>query len=108
MENGHRILESATGTSGLPHVSLDGDGASARLRIEYVHRKLAPDIEYLVLFCSDISRQGPPYGWTSSSNKVSIESIDAEWERVVIEDEVSVGEEPKRFARLKLNHGAGS
>ena len=92
----------AGGTSGLPLVSVVGDGAGRHLRIEYLRRRGASGLSYLPQFCSDPSSAGPE-GWQTATTPPPV-IIDSDWERVVIDDAV-LGT-ARRFGRIVVEHAA--
>ncbi|WP_309380654.1 choice-of-anchor M domain-containing protein [Cerasicoccus frondis] len=87
-------VESETGVSGLPSMSLNNDN---QLQIEYVRRKesTSPDISYEAQFGSGLDAED----WEAATEEVAT-SIDAEWERVVVTD--SVTEASRRFGRVMV------
>lgn len=90
----------AGGTSGLPLVTVIGDGAGRHLRIEYLRRRGASGLTYLPQFCSDLSSSGPE-GWQTATTPPPV-IIDADWERVVIDD--SAMGTARRFGRILVEH----
>ncbi|MCF7789637.1 MAG: hypothetical protein K9N47_26170 [Prosthecobacter sp.] len=69
-----------------------------RLRVEFIRRKSssAPGVSYAVEFSSSLNN------FAAAGAPVQIISIDANLERVVWEDDVSINETPARFARIKI------
>ncbi len=92
---GNEIMASGTGTYGLPRISTLGSDHTTRLRIEYVRRKVG--LDYTPQFSSDI---GNDTLWFDAIGTETVQSIDSEWERVIIEDDTNG--EPKRFGRVKV------
>ena len=92
-----RYLTPGTGVSGLPSVRLAGSGSSARLRVEFVRRRAALDIGYAVQFADGLASAG---AWQESSTTPVVTSIDADWERVVVDDSVSQSQAARRFGRV--------
>lgn len=92
------IVTPGSGTSGLPHVSLAGIDPT-RLRIEFLRRKANSqlDMTWRAQFGSTLNDTD----WIEVTNTTSIISVDAEWERVVIED-TPPPDSPRRFARVKV------
>lgn len=90
-------LSQGFGDAGLPHVTLHGTGLSARLRIEYLRRRTT-DISYIPEFSGDL------HTWDDSAVIVSVEALDEEWERVVVEDTKTRGQVWKRFGRVRVEY----
>lgn len=87
-------LVAGTGVSGAPAIWVDA--LRDRLCVEYVRRRasLNPGVTYAVQFSDAASR------WGTSSNEVSVTTIDAIWERVRVEDSVPCSSKATRFARV--------
>lgn len=90
----------AGGTSGLPLVSVVGEGANRHLRIEYLRRRGPTGLSYLPQFCSDPASSGPD-GWQTATTPPPV-IIDADWERVIIDD--SVMGTARRFGRVVVEN----
>lgn len=90
----------AGGASGLPRITVVGDGGSRRLRIEYLQRRGPSGLTYLPQFCTDPASAGPD-GWQTGSPPPAA-VIDADWERVIIED--SVTGSARRFGRVVVEY----
>lgn len=93
-----RFLTPGTGTSGLPDVRPDGHGSEARLQVEFLRRKGSPGIRYAVQFAGDLSLQS----WQEATATPVVTSIDAEWERVVVQDTLTLSQGRRRFARVEV------
>ena len=89
------VLTPGTGTAGLPAIQLVGTGPNAHLAVEFVRRK-AGTVLYTVEFTNSLD----PGSWQPATAPPVVTSIDANWERVVIEDQVTVGGAAKRFGRV--------
>lgn len=89
----------AGGNSGLPLVTVVGSGVSRHLRIEYLRRRGASGLTYLPQFCSDLASAGPD-GWQTATTPPPV-VIDAEWERVIIDDAVTGT--ARRFGRVVVS-----
>lgn len=89
-----RILTPGTGLAGLPSITRIGAGATARLRVEYIRRILAPGLSYSVEFSSTMG------AWTAVTGGM-MTPINTEWERVVVEDTAGAGL-PIRLGRVKI------
>ena len=94
----HHLLVPSTGTSGLPSIILGGDSGD-RLRVEFVRRKAetSPGLVYSVEFARSLA--GP---WSSSTTEEQTTSIDATWERVVVEADETTDSEPHYFGRVRV------
>lgn len=99
--NGVAILVPGTGTSGLPYVSTTGSAGAKKLRLEFVRRKSSttPGITYAPQFSDTLLDSGTG-AWQTAGGTATVTSIDANWERVVIED-TTVGS-AKRFGRVLI------
>ena len=88
----------ATGTSGLPHVSLAGSGISRSIKIEFLRLRssVVPGIQYIPEFTTGLNGSS----WTAGGNVISTSIIDSNWERVVVEDAQTGGS--RRFARVRV------
>jgi hypothetical protein len=95
-----RILDPVEGTSGLPAIRQVGSGATARLRVTFLRRLSTPGLAQVVEFCSDPSATGTA-GWTPATGPETLESINAQWQRVTVEDVEGTGQ-LRRFGRLRV------
>lgn len=93
-----RTLVPATGTRGLPHVSLAGAGTTRRLKIEFVRLRSSsvPNVQYIPEFASEPGVST----WSGGGNVISTTTIDANWERVIVEDAITGSS--RRFARVRV------
>lgn len=91
------VLVANTGTSGLPSITATGRGAGLHLKIEYLRRKASANygLIYTPQLTSDLTAP-----WQDFTGIETVESIDADWERVTIEEDAS-GKD-KRFGRVKV------
>ena len=94
------ILTSGTGTTGLPLIRRTGQPLV--FSIQYLRRKASANsgLTYTPQFSSSLTESGPG-GWVTAIGTETVQSIDAEWERVTIEEDVSG--QPKRFGRVKVS-----
>ncbi|MFZ4765746.1 MAG: peptidoglycan DD-metalloendopeptidase family protein [Roseimicrobium sp.] len=92
-------LTPAVGTSGLPSLSPVGDGASQRLRLEFVRRTAESQsgLLYRPQFSSTLNETGPN-AWDDATGTLTVTPIDLQWERVVVDDTVQGA--PARFGRV--------
>jgi alpha-tubulin suppressor-like RCC1 family protein len=81
LQAGTGVLTAGTGTSGLPLVTVQGEGENRRLRMEYLRRKATsmPGITYEAQFSTTLDPE-----WTPATSE-SASSIDSQWERVIVE-----------------------
>lgn len=86
-------LTAGTGLTGLPRVSVAGQ----RLRIEYIRRRNTRLI-YQPEFISDPFREE----WLPATNAPVVTPIDADWERVVVDDTQTVTSSLQRFGRVSV------
>ena len=100
--DGHITLLPSSGSSGLPYVSRQAIG-TGRLTIEYLRRKSATDISYTVQFSENLSSPPAAGSWAASVSEVSVTEIDADWERVIVEDLAIHDNFPNRFVRVKID-----
>ncbi len=94
--DGTMHVQPGTGDRGLPTTGMNP--ITQRLRVEFIRRKSssAPGVSYAVEFSSSLNN------FAAAGAPVQIISIDANLERVVWEDDVSINETPARFARIKI------
>ena len=94
------ILTAGTGTSGLPLIRRTGQPPV--FSIQYLRRKAFanPGLIYTPQFCSNLTDSGID-GWATATGTETVQSIDAEWERVTIEENATG--QPKRFGRVKVS-----
>lgn len=99
---GTPVLTTLTGTSGLPVITPVGSGPTQRLRLEYVRMKATFEsgINYVPQFSSNLQGGGTG-GWVAAAGPETVESIDTQWERVVIEDTAGTGLS-NRFGRVRV------
>jgi hypothetical protein len=90
----------AGGNSGLPTGAVAGEGAGRGLVLEYVRRKeaLNPGIIYTAQFSPSLDAGS----WSDATGTETVQSIDAEWERVTIRDGAGAGQ-PVRFGRVRVS-----
>ena len=87
-----------TGTAGLPVARLTGSPGNQRLTIEFVRRKNA-SLTYTVQFAN--SPAGASF--LSAVNAPTVTPIDANWERVIVEDNLTTGDQAIRFGRVLVS-----
>ena len=86
-----------TDDKGLPQIAFEE--SAGMLSGEFLRRKAGQGtgIRYVIEFCCALGGV-----WTEVSNIVSVESVDAVWERVRFEDEASAGNCETRFGRVRV------
>ena len=90
-------LIAGTGTAGLPIVRVVNGPGGSRLEIEYVRRKgtSGSGLTYIPEFASEAGR------WELATAAPTITSLDANWERVIVQDVAGIGA-PNRFAHVRV------
>lgn len=88
-----RHLTAGTGVAGLPLVTMVSTTGGQRLRIEYIRRRNDNSLAYQPQFSNDLA------SWVSAVSAPTVTAIDADWERVVVEDLLDAW--TKRFGRVK-------
>ncbi len=85
-----------------PVVELTGTGATRHLRITYLRRKASTGsgLTYSPQFTSS-----PAGVWQTVSGGIPID-LGGDWERVVVDDPVSVSADTRRLARVKVEYAA--
>ena len=96
--SGSPILTAATGTSGLPLIRRTESPHA--LSIQYLRRKAStnPGMTYTPQFSS-----GMDGIWSVFTGAETVQSIDANWERVTVDEGASM--QQKRFGRVKVVYG---
>ena len=95
-EVGNYSVEAGTGESGLPLIRVVENGSSEVLQVEYLRRKNAGSISYMVLF-------GDTPGEDDGANySESVIDMNATWERVIATDTQNTTTKQKRFATVKV------
>jgi M6 family metalloprotease-like protein len=93
-----RYLIPGIGTSGLPNIRLENIDDNRRLRIEFVRRKDNSRLRYSVQFSNSLD----PTAWQESTAIPTVTPITQEWERVVVQDVVTLPEARRRFVRIEV------
>ncbi|MGL5016642.1 MAG: choice-of-anchor D domain-containing protein, partial [Luteolibacter sp.] len=93
------ILTAGTGTSGLPLIRRTGEPPA--FSIQYLRLKAStnPGFTYRPQFSTTL-QDGGAGGWADVTGTETVQSIDANWERVTVEESASGLE--KRFGRVKV------
>jgi hypothetical protein len=89
------VVQPGTGLAGLPSIRLTGTGSSQQLRIEFIRRKNS-GLTYTVQFSSLLDGAS----WQPAQGAPVVTSIDANWDRVIVDDTVNLGGAPRRFGRV--------
>ena len=101
LQTGTPILIQGTGTAGLPLITTAQGPGGPMLTIQYVRLKAStnPGVTYTPQFSSSLD--DGPSGWATATGTETVESIDAEWERVTVQQ--GVGAQTKSFGRVKIS-----
>lgn len=86
------------GVKGLPWLGLT-EASPSRLAVEYVRRVHAFDIIYRVTFADSLSS-----GWFPYQQTHTVSRVNATWERVRIEDHLSVTDRKNRFLHIEVEY----
>ena len=90
-------LVPGTGTSGLPSVRIVGTGNARHLQVEFVRRTNFP-LTYRVEFIDSVSGT-----WLPAAGVPVVTPINAQFERVVVNDTVTIVTNPRRFGRVFIS-----
>lgn len=90
------ILVPGTGTSGLPHISVEGSGDHSILRVEYLRRRSGL-VQYEVQTTSDLAEE-----FAGVSILPDVLPIDEDWERVIVRMPFDPAVDPIGFARVRV------
>jgi len=93
----HRAMVPGTGTSGLPHVSIEGSGDHSILRLEYLRRR-SGGIQYV----AERSASLVAGSYSSFVAEPEVIGIDEEWERIIHREPFDPALEPKNFGRVRV------
>lgn len=88
-----RMLQSGTGTAGLPIFTMDRSGAQPLFKVEYLRRKLA-GLVYTPKVSTDLKN------YSTMSGTTTVTAIDADWERVKVQ--MNAGTAKMRFGRVDV------
>ena len=89
------ILSPGTGIAGLPSIQIQGSGANAALRIEFV-RRVGSTLVYMPQKSANLT------SWQATTAAATITTIDAIWQRVVISEPCDATATPAMFGRVQL------
>lgn len=92
-----RRLTPGTGLQGLPNITRTG----GVLRVEYLRRLNANGLHYTVQFSSNLTNSGSG-SWAAATGPEEITPINADWERVVVQDIPPPGA-TRRFGRVVVS-----
>ncbi len=82
---------------GLPWVGVTGTGSDKRLTMIFHRRRSSAPATYAVEFTGNLSQFDRQSDFTGRT-----EILDAQWERVTVQDTTATGTEPARFGRLVI------
>ena len=97
-QSDRNLLDSLNGSSGLPIPTIIENNNGSILAIEYMRRKGADEITYQPEFGSRLINGS----WSSESGQETVTNINADWERVRVEDVDGSSTNNSRFGRLRL------
>ena len=97
-QSDRNLLDSLNGSSGLPIPTIVENNDGSILAIEYMRRKGADEITYQPEFGSRLINGS----WSSESGQETVTNINADWERVRVEDVDGSSTNNSRFGRLRL------
>ncbi|MEO7318019.1 MAG: hypothetical protein ABIZ56_03410, partial [Chthoniobacteraceae bacterium] len=89
-------LVPGTGTSGLPSVRIVGTGNARHLQVEFIRRTNFP-LTYRVDFADTVG------AWSPAVGVPVVTPINAQFERVVVDDTVTILTNPRRFGRVFIS-----
>jgi sialate O-acetylesterase len=92
--DGHVMLP-GIGTNGLPYWEIS---TPEGLTVEYLRRTPPTDLTYTVQFSNDLLA-----GWVNASSTESVTPINANWERVMVDDPVLIESATNRFGRVTVS-----
>ena len=96
--NDVHAVEPTGGASGLPAIRLDDEGAEPVFYLDYVRRKDARQVQYVVEFADNLTQD-----WDASSGSESVsDAVDPSWEMVRVEDAEAVSSNTARFGRVRI------
>jgi len=91
------VLVADSGTAGLPNIRLAAVGDEQHLLIEYLRRKNS-GLTYIPQFSGSLDAPS----WQAATLPPLVTPIDADWERVTVEDTVSINSATTRFGRISI------
>ena len=97
-QSDRNFLDSLNGSSGLPIPTIVENNNEKVLAIEYMRRKGADEITYQPEFGSRLINGS----WSSESRQETVTNVNADWERVRVEDVDGSSTNNSRFGRLRL------
>ena len=90
-------LTPGTGTAGMPVARLTGSAGNQRLTIEFIRRK-----NVALTYPGQFANSPAGASFRSAVNAPTVTPIDANWERVIVEDSVTTGDQAIRFGRVRV------
>ncbi|MEI6605501.1 MAG: ELWxxDGT repeat protein [Verrucomicrobiota bacterium] len=91
----NHTLSAATANSGLPLIALSGSGAATQIHMEFLRRKNSGLI-YTPKYATDLTTFTPTTGTST------VTSIDAEWERVIVQQPANPATTSQCFGRVEV------
>lgn len=94
------LMTPDVGNAGLPFARIVGPTENRRLELQFVRRKSDTSLTYTAEFSSTLNTTSPG-AWSASAATPTIVPINADWERVIIEDANGMGQ-GQRFVRVRI------
>lgn len=91
-----RTLVKGTGTVGLPAFTLDRSGAQPLFTVEYL-RRVGSGLVYSPQYSSNFT------SYEAMTGTTTVTSINANWDRVIVQKPVSTATTPKLFGRVEVS-----
>jgi len=95
-----QTLVPGTGTAGLPYWSFIAGEGTLTMRVEFLRRKGAA-----MIYAPVVSPCLDPFLSIPVSGEPFVSDVDAEWERVVVEEVCDLLAQPQNFARVEVASG---
>jgi arylsulfatase A-like enzyme len=97
----NQALSPGSGSAGLPVAYLSASDENGRVSLEFIRRRGASDIDYIVEFSGDLTQL-----WTQAdqSYEASVTPINDAYERVIYEDSETPATAEQRFGRMRIQY----
>jgi len=96
--DGDNLMVGGSGTNGLPCWSFGDVPGSPRLKVEFVRRRNDSGLAYDVRFTGSLVEQA----WVASGAPETVTPIDADWERVEMQDDAAHVGNVARFGTVRI------
>lgn len=97
------VLAPATGIAGVPLIRVVGEGNNKHLQSEFVRRRSDPDLSYVVEYSTDLS-EIPLNGFAPATEPQQVTDIDANFQRVIVDDSATFQTHDRRFGRVIVDY----